>query len=85
MIRFRRAVEMAARDLEPSRLCTYLYETAGEFHHYYQNKENVILCEDRALRLGRMGMAAAVQVVLQSGLSLLGVHAPTYMEKLEDA
>ena len=85
VIRYRRAVEMAARDLEPSRLCTYLYEAAGEFHSYYQKKENVILCEDRALRLGRMGMAAAVQIVLHSGLSLLGVHAPTYMEKLEEA
>lgn len=82
--KFRRAVEGAARDLDPSRLCTYLHELAGRFHRYYQNRDHVILCDDVPTRLGRMGMAAAVQVVLRNGLALLGVTAPEWMERLEE-
>ena len=81
---FRWATEAAARDLDPARLCTYLHDLAGRFHRYYQNRQNIILVDDKAVRIGRMGMCAALQTVLHNGLDLLGIVAPTFMEKLEE-
>jgi arginyl-tRNA synthetase len=67
----------AAQELAPHAIAFYLRELAGEFHSYY-NAER-ILVEDKATRMARLALCAAVRQVLANGLALLGVRAPERM------
>ncbi|MEO1238647.1 MAG: arginine--tRNA ligase [Pseudomonadota bacterium] len=73
-----RLVEIAARNHEPHRVAFYLYELASEFHALW-NKGNEkpglrFLHEDDPVATGRkIALPRAVEVVLSSGLGILGV------------
>ncbi|HYB44536.1 MAG TPA: arginine--tRNA ligase [Candidatus Methylomirabilis sp.] len=67
----------AARAREPHRVAYYLSELAGVFHPYY--KAHRVITEDRELTLARLGLCAAVGLVVRNGLDLLGVSAPETM------
>lgn len=72
------AIESAARQLEPHRVCFYLLELAAEFHAYY-NRQRVLLEDDVPLTAHRLALIGVVQAVIQSGLGLMGVSAPERM------
>jgi len=71
-------VEGAAKAREPHRITTYLHHLAHTFHTLW-NKGNqdtvmrVLVPEERALSEARLALVQGVQVVLASGLNLLGV------------
>src|SRR6056297_3316472 len=73
-----RLVEIAARNHEPHRVAFYLYELASDFHALW-NKGNEnhalrFLHEDDARATGRkIALPRAVDVVISSGLGILGV------------
>ncbi|MEL7459493.1 MAG: arginine--tRNA ligase [Pseudomonadota bacterium] len=73
-----RLVEIAARNHEPHRVAFYLYELASEFHALW-NKGNEkpalrFLHEGDPAATGRkIALPRAVEVVLSSGLGILGV------------
>ena len=73
-----RLVEIAARNHDPLRVASYLYELAAEFHALW-NKGNDkpalrFLHEDDPTATGRkIALPRAVEVVLSSGLGILGV------------
>jgi len=73
-----RLVEIAARNHEPHRVAFYLYELASEFHALW-NKGNEnpalrFLHEGDARATGRkIALPRAVEVVISSGLGILGV------------
>jgi arginyl-tRNA synthetase len=67
----------AARDEAPHQVTSYLKELAREFHSYY-NAER-FLVEDLQLKRARLALALATGEVLQSGLSVLGISAPSQM------
>src|SRR6056297_2395606 len=73
-----RLVEIAARNHEPHRVAFYLYELASDFHALW-NKGNEnhalrFLHEDDARATGRkIALPRAVEVVISSGLGILGV------------
>jgi arginyl-tRNA synthetase len=67
----------AARAREPHRVAYYLSELAGAFHPYY--KAHRVITDDRSLTLARLGLSAAVGLVVRNGLGLLGVSAPESM------
>jgi arginyl-tRNA synthetase len=69
--------ETAARLFEPHRITFYLQELAGLFHPFY-NKHRVIV-EDRALSQARLLLIECVKIVLEEGLSVLGISAPDRM------
>ncbi len=73
----------AANDHAPHSLCYYLKELAAAFHSFY-NAER-ILADDAAERNARLTLLAATRQVLGNGLALLGVSAPEYMAKREEA
>lgn len=77
LIDYPEAIETAARDLAPHVIAFYLRDLAGDFHSYYNATR--LLVDDEPLRLARLALAAAVQRVLASGLTLLGVSAPDKM------
>lgn len=69
--------EGAAVYREPHRITYYLQELAGVFHSYY-NKHRVI-SDDPDLTGARLSLCRAVRLVLEEGLTVLGVSAPERM------
>ena len=84
---FTEALERSARQSTPHVLCEYLEQTAGATNGWYhagnpsRNPELAVLSEDPELRQARLVLARAVQVVLRNGLAVLGISAPTRMDR----
>ncbi len=74
---FPERLETAARELSPHLLCNYLGDLAASLHSYYNAEK--FLVDDESLKLARLGLITATRQVLQTGLTLLGVHAPEKM------
>ena len=70
-------IKNAASQCEPHTLANYLRELAGDFHSYYNAHK--MLIDNIALRNARLSLSAAVCQVIENGLHLLGVSAPTEM------
>ena len=77
LLDFPRTVVSAAESLEPHRVATYLHETAGRIHLWYHKAH--VLNEPEAITNARLLLARAAQIVIQNGLTLLGVSAPERM------
>lgn len=71
-------VERAALNHEPHQVATYLRELANMYHTWYNNSGKVIEAEDIS-RNALLTLTEAVRVVLNNGLTLLGVSAPSSM------
>lgn len=72
---FTETVELAAQELMPHHICTYLYELAQTFNHFYEHNR-VIGDEREAVRLKLVELYADK---LKAGLELLGINAPDHM------
>ena len=68
-------MEQAARQLEPHRICNYLFELAQEFNRYYE--KNQVIGSDREQH--RTALVALYADTLKAGLTILGIHAPEKM------
>jgi arginyl-tRNA synthetase len=77
LTRFPDVVEEAVRELEPHRIVFHLIELAGAFHRFY-NRHRVIGAPVEKTR-ARLYLAKATQLVIRTGLGLLGVNAPEAM------
>ncbi len=75
--RFAPTVKVAADELRPSVLCTYLYELCKQFNRFY------LACKVKGspepLRTGRLLLVQASIAVLAEGLGLLGIPAAKRM------
>jgi arginyl-tRNA synthetase len=87
---FPEALERAATSRAPHVLCDFLEQTAGAVNSWYhsgnpsRNPELAVLAEDPGLRGARLALARGVQIVLRNGLQVLGISAPTRMERSEE-
>ncbi len=84
MAHFPALIAGAALAHEPHRLAFYLYDLASAFHALWTRGNDlpqlrVIQADDRNLTAARCALVAAVQGVLSSGLTVLGVGAPESM------
>jgi arginyl-tRNA synthetase len=77
LLRFGEAVEAAADNLNPSKLCTYLFDLATVFTTFYEACR--VLVADEDLRTSRLALCDLTARVLEQGLSLLGMEAPAQM------
>ena len=75
--KFPELVEIAATNLEPHLVATYLGELAASLHAWYNAHHFIV--DDADLRDARLTLAEAVRVVLANGLDLLGMGAPESM------
>ena len=75
--KFPELVDVAATNLEPHLVATYLYELAAAFHAWYNAHHFIV--DDADLRDARLALAEAVRIVLANGLDLLGMGAPESM------
>ncbi len=78
MLHYPMIFEAAVLAYEPHRITYYLQELARTFHSYY-NKHRVLSDDDSGMTIARLSLCKAVQIVLEEGLSILGVSAPERM------
>lgn len=72
-------VGLAARDLEPHKVASYLYELAREMNRYYE-KTPVALPDVKATeKVARLALLKKVSHVFTHGLSVLGIEVPSQM------
>jgi arginyl-tRNA synthetase len=79
-----RLIEAAALAHEPHRVSFYLYELASEFHALWTRGKDLphlrfIIQNDPELTAARLALVQGVVTVIASGLSMLGVSAPSEM------
>ena len=71
----------AAKDFAPHDVTFYLRDLAAAYHSYYDAER--ILVDDAPTKTARLALVAACAQVLHNGLGILGVGAPTRMERNE--
>jgi arginyl-tRNA synthetase len=77
LLEWPKLVQGAAEHLEPHRVANYLLETARLVHTWYHKHH--VLGEPEHIMHARLVLARATRVVLQNGLSILGITAPERM------
>ena len=87
---FPELVRRATRARAPHLVCEYLEHTAGMVNSWYhagnptRNPDLAVLAADPALRAARLALTGAVRVVLRNALGLVGVEAPSRMDRRGD-
>ena len=78
-----KCVELSSSKLEPHRIPFYLYELVTLFHSYWNlgkdNKEFRFVSESRELNSPRLVLIQALSIVINNGMSILGVSTPSSM------
>lgn len=70
-------IRLSARDLEPHKIATYLYELARELNRYYETTR--IVDVSPAEKSARLDILRKVSHVFGHGLSILGIEVPGQM------
>lgn len=85
---FPRVIETCVEQCEPHHLAFYLLEVARLFQGYYSrakaDSRYRVLSDDAALTRAKLYLLKNIQIVLQNGLSLLGISAPERMDHDEE-
>jgi arginyl-tRNA synthetase len=74
---FPRRLKIASREYEPAIICSYLLDLSSLFNRFYQKER--IITENPDSTDARMLLVKAIQTVMKSGLSLLGIKSPEKM------
>ncbi|MEC7544134.1 MAG: arginine--tRNA ligase [Candidatus Thermoplasmatota archaeon] len=78
IVSFSDAVESAATDLMPNRICIHLHEIASSFGSFYENCP-VLNAEEIPIKNSRLLLCDTTARILFTGLELLGIDAPNRM------
>ena len=73
LTRYGEVVDEVAEDLQPHKLCAYLYELSGALSIFYE--QCPVLKSAGDVRDSRLALCLATKRVLASGLNLLGIEA----------
>ena len=76
LTRFSEEMQIAAIELEPHRVATYLYSLANLFSQFYGLPENRILQQDPKTAAALLYLIQTVAMCIKRGLNLLGTQAP---------
>lgn len=69
---------VAAEDLAPHKICSYLYDVANNFNRFYHDT-NIMKEEDSKKQQSYIGLLKLARRVMEDGISLLGFEAPERM------
>ncbi len=72
-------VRLAARDIEPHKIATYLYELARELNRYYEQTPVATGDVTDVQKQARLGVLSKASHVFTHGLDLLGIEVPSQM------
>ena len=75
--KYSEVINTAAKNRSPHSLAQYLRDLANEFHSYYN--DSTFIVDDENLRDARLNLIIATQIIISSGLELLGVSSPSSM------
>ena len=75
---FTGAVEAAAEENMPSKLCSYIYDLANAFNSFYHGTK-ILVEEDAVKKEGYIALLHMTKKVLETGIDLLGFSAPERM------
>lgn len=78
LMHFHQIVLSAAVNYKPNLLCTYLFEGAQKFNHFY-HECSIGNAESFELKTARLALSQSVGLVLSKGLELLGIPTPQRM------
>jgi arginyl-tRNA synthetase len=78
LLAFPSVANEVARDLDPHKLCTYLFDLATSYSTFFESCP-VLKAETDELRRSRLAMVDLSARVLGRGLGLLGIQAPERM------
>ncbi len=78
LLTFPDAVDVAVRELQPHKICGYLFELASAFTAFYEACP-VLKAPDDDTRRSRLALCASTKSVLECGLGLLGIAVPARM------
>ncbi len=78
------ALSMAAFDRAPHKITTWVRELATAFQGFYHDCPVLRGDVDPGVRNARLWLVESVRIGLAIGLGLLGVSAPTHMDRLDD-
>ena len=79
LLEYPEIVSLSARDLEPHKVASYLYELAKDLNRYYESTPVATGDVTDIQKQARLGMLKKVSYVFSHGLSLLGIEIPTRM------
>ena len=77
MVYFPELIENSHETLEPQNIANYLQKLATRFHRFYSKCR--VITKDQELSKARLGLVTAVKIILNNGLSILGISAPERM------
>ena len=78
------ALNLASFDRAPHKITTWVRELAAAFQGFYHDCPVLRDDVDASVRNARLWLVEAVRIGLAIGLGLLGVSAPTQMDRLDD-
>ncbi|MBB47112.1 MAG: arginine--tRNA ligase [Phycisphaerae bacterium] len=78
IMRYPQVILETAEQLEPHRLCTYLYDLANTYSSFYQCCP-VLRNDDEDVRASRLRLCSMTRRILADGLALLGIESPSRM------
>ena len=76
--RYSSAMEQAAAELAPHKICSYIYELANDFNRFY-HETKILTHEDQDQRASWIALLDLTRRVLEQCIDLLGFEAPERM------
>jgi arginyl-tRNA synthetase len=77
LLEYPQVIRLAARDLEPHKIATYLYELAKELNRYYETTR--IAESEPVEKTARIQLLQKVSHIFAHGLNVLGIEVPEKM------
>ena len=77
LVEFPEVMAIALIKLEPHGIANYLHHMSAEFHKFYAKCR--VITDDKDISTARLNLIAAVKIVLDNGLGVLGIRAPERM------
>lgn len=78
LLAFEESIEQSLEHYKPNTLCSYLFELAQAFSHFYNNLR-ILDAEKAEERSTRLALVQATSYVLKNGLEILGIEVPERM------
>jgi len=75
---FNEVMGIAAKELAPHKICSYIYEISNEFNKFYHDTK-ILACEDDDKKKNYIKLLLLTKNVLETCIDLLGFEAPDRM------
>jgi arginyl-tRNA synthetase len=79
LLEYPTVIRLAARDIEPHKIATYLYELARDLNRYYEQTPVATGDVSAEAQTARLGILRKVSHVFSHGLDVLGIEVPERM------